>query len=254
MKQIILSTIKEELIISDNQELIVIDDLDLSENDNLNKAFKVTIGKNCKIQYLCLIKSSLSGDKYQEREISLGDFSQMRSYRFYLNAQEALQKFTILIGNSARLDSQVFFLQTKNNKITISDDYIFKSPNSYGRFLVTGILKNESAAKYFSEVVIKEGAQGIDTRIDMKLYLLDKGAKGSLLPSLKIAANEVKAGHGASTFKLSKEDLFYLNSRGLTEEAVKNLVIDSLLDNILKDIPLIEFKENILMTVANFDA
>lgn len=84
----------------------------------------------------------------------------------------------------------------------------------------------------------------------MKLYLLGKETRGALLPSLKIAVNEVKAGHGASTFKLSEEDLFYLSSRGLSEQQVKQLIINSLLDNFFREIVDLKFKENIIKEIS----
>lgn len=253
MKQIILSTIKDELIISDNEEVILIDDLDLNKGQTLNSVFKIKIGKNCQIKYLCFINYFLNKEKYQEREIILGDFSKMISHRFYLNAKDYLQKFSILIGEGANLDSRVFFLGQGNDKLLVQDDYIFAAPDGYGRFLVTGVLKDESQAKYYSEVAIKNTAKGSDARIDMKLYLLNKGAKGALLPSLKIAVNEVKAGHGASTFKLSEEDLFYLASRGLSEQQVRQLIISSLLDNFFKEVSDHNFKENILKEISKLN-
>ena len=54
------------------------------------------------------------------------------------------------------------------------------------------------------------------------------------------------SGHSASTFNLSKEDLFYLNSRGLENSDIKNLIIKSLSENFIKNIEDEEIKNEIL--------
>jgi Fe-S cluster assembly protein SufD len=57
----------------------------------------------------------------------------------------------------------------------------------------------------------------------MRLRLIGPESRGQLLPGLNIAANDVKAGHSASTFQLSAEDMFYLRSRGLSLDNIQKL-------------------------------
>ena len=79
-------------------------------------------------------------------------------------------------------------------------------------------------------------AQKSDTRVDMRLYLEGK-ARGQVIPGLNIAANDVKAGHSASTFKLAPEDLFYLQSRGLSPADIKKMLSLSLAKNFIHGFP-----------------
>ena len=55
-------------------------------------------------------------------------------------------------------------------------------------------------------------------------------------PSLFIAANQVQAGHGASTFNLDQDQLFYFNARGVTEIQAKMLAVKAASDRFIKAI------------------
>ena len=48
------------------------------------------------------------------------------------------------------------------------------------------------------------------------IYLLSPDAEADSLPGLEILANEVKCSHGATTSKIDEQELFYLQSRGMS--------------------------------------
>jgi len=70
----------------------------------------------------------------------------------------------------------------------------------------------------------------------------------------KIAANDVKAGHSASTFYLSPADLFYLQTRGLSQVQIKALVINSVVSQFMADIADIKTKNLLLKLIKNRSA
>jgi Fe-S cluster assembly protein SufD len=230
MDKIIIKTSDREIIIPDRKEVLLVDNLDFSEGGRrtAGRDLRIVIGQYCRVQYVSIMAGPADPEKEERREMILGDHSRLDSYRVYLGSGGSRMNFINRLGREAELDSRVFFYQRSGATLESQDNYIFAAPDSRGRFSVTGLLSGTASAKYYSDIVIDPAAQGTDSRIDMKLYLLDPGAKGTILPGLKIAANEVKAGHGASTFQLSPENLFYLRGRGLSEAQAKSLVINSL--------------------------
>lgn len=248
MDKIIIKTSDREIIIPDRKEVLLIDNPDFPEGGQrpVDRDLRIVIGQYCRVQYVSIRSGQTDPDREEKREMILGDHSRLDSYRAYFGSGGSRINFINRLGQGSELDSRVFFYQKSEAALEAQDNYIFTAPDSRGRFSVTGLLSGTASAKYYSDIVIDPIAQGTDSRIDMKLYLLDPGAKGVILPGLKIAANEVKAGHGASTFQLSPEDLFYLRCRGLSEAQAKSLVInslaarftDGLLDKSLKEIIL----------------
>jgi Fe-S cluster assembly scaffold protein SufB len=232
MKEIIIKTTDKKIIIPDGQEVIVID----KPIAGAKESIKIIIGRDCRVQYIFLAASG-GQNVLSQRELIVGDRSQVVSYRAYFSAGANDSKFVNSLGMGADFDSRVLFYSSKSESLMANDDYIFTKPGSRGRFSVIGLLNGEAVTKYYSNIIIKPLAQQTDSRIDMKLYLMSRTAKGLMLPGLKIDANEVKAGHGASTFQLSPEDIFYLQSRGLSEKQARELVINSLTVRFTEGLP-----------------
>lgn len=189
---------------------------------------KIEIGTNCKVDYLAILDNSC------EREIITSDNSSLNISSLYLSAGHF--KINNYLGKDVTLNSQVLSYQKNDQILEVEDNYIFTDKSSVGKIIANALADDSSTINYSSDIIIKPEATQTETRIDAKLYLLSNGARGLMLPGLKIATNAVKAGHGASTSKLTPEDLFYLNSRGLSEEQAKKLIIDLIVHNFLINI------------------
>ncbi|MFA5886569.1 MAG: SufD family Fe-S cluster assembly protein [Patescibacteria group bacterium] len=230
MKQKIVKATDQKIVVPDGEELLI---LDYISNDRLKSNLQINIGRQCLIKYILIIDNPVSDLNQLTRAIYIGDNSRLYSRQAYFGAGDIQAQINNYLGHASFLDSQAFLYQIAKQDSQIEDNYIFRAPNSQGKFLVTEILDDQAKAAYYSDIIIKPEAQGTDSRIDMKLYLLSDQASGQFLPGLKIAANEVKAGHGASTFNLSDADLFYLQARGLTISQIKKLIINSLTERFI---------------------
>ncbi len=218
-----------EIIIPDGSEYTLIDNfyVDSAVTEEANHDLKIIIGHNCQIKYISIWTADYVPTGLIKRELIVGDDSYVDSYRAYFGKDDSQGEITYRLGTGVNLVSEAIFFQTTREYLGIKEKHIFTAPRSQGRFSVTGLLGGEAKAKFHSDIIIEPSAQQTDSRIDMKLYLLNKGVKGEVLPGLQIAANDVKAGHGASTFSLSPDDMFYLRSRGLNPDQIKQLVITS---------------------------
>ncbi|MFA6416776.1 MAG: SufD family Fe-S cluster assembly protein [Patescibacteria group bacterium] len=245
MKEIIITNRQKKIIIPDGTEAFIIDKSPVKSSTakKAEKNIQIIIGRNCQIKYIFLASINALPAS-QNRELIIGDKSQVVSYRAYFNSSDNDSKFVNRLGKGADFESRVLFYFSGKEAFVASDDYIFTKPGTRGRFSVIGLLNAEAIAKYYSNIIIDPLAQQTDSRIDMKLYLMSRTAKGVMLPGLKIDANEVKAGHGASTFQLSPEDIFYLQSRGLTEKQARELIINSLTARFTEGLPA-KFKKEI---------
>ena len=58
------------------------------------------------------------------------------------------------------------------------------------------------------------------------------------MPSRDKGADDVSVGHEASTGKISEEQLFYLQSRGLSEDEALAMIVNGFIDPIVKELPL----------------
>lgn len=247
MKKIIIKDSDQIINIPNKQKVLILDytinESSLKKSNNV----RINLGQDCQVQYVRLAIGTFS----EKREIEIGSGAHLESFRAYFGSDESEINFTNNIRRHAQLDSRVFFYQSLKTKLEAKDNYIFNDEASRGKFSVVGLIETRAFAQYFSDIIINPAAQQTDSRIDMKMYLLGKEAYGSILPGLKISANDVKAGHGASTFQLSPLDLFYLNARGLSTAAAKKLIIDSVAKKFITGLDDEETKNKIFKIISD---
>lgn len=231
VKRIIQIT-EKEIKVPAGTEVLLWEDLGPSESgQKIPARRKFLIAEDCIVEHIVIVRGAAKKSIKQMRHLELGRGSRLRSHEIFLGAAKLDWTSSSRLADQANFSKQVLFYQSAADELQVQDNYIFTGLGARGQFAVSGVLSGAARARYFSDLAIKAGAQKTETRIDLKLFLLNQEAQGSLLPGLKIAANDVKAGHSASTFRLSAEELFYLSSRGLREEQIKSLVIRSLADN-----------------------
>lgn len=97
------------------------------------------------------------------------------------------------------------------------------------RVEVKGIVSNGARVKVKGTVKIEEGAVESDSFLAMKLLMLDNKSMATAEPELEILNNEVKASHSASVGRIDEEQLFYLETRGVSKSEAEKLIIKGFL-------------------------
>ena len=96
--------------------------------------------------------------------------------------------------------------------------------------------------------VPKEAQQTNATQLNRNLMLSPK-ARVDTKPELQITADNVKCAHGATVSQLEAEEIFYLRSRGLSENDANQLSIDAFAAEIIDRLPLESLKNQITQTI-----
>ena len=80
--------------------------------------------------------------------------------------------------------------------------------------------------------------------------VLSSKARVDTKPELQITADNVKCSHGATVSQLQPDELFYLQSRGLSEDNARNLLLDAFAGEILQRIPVESLRQRLSQCVA----
>jgi len=99
---------------------------------------------------------------------------------------------------------------------------------------------------WIGDVLIRAAAEGTETyELNRNLVLTD-GARADSVPNLEIETGEiVSAGHASATGRFDDEQLFYLRSRGITEEAARRLVVRGFFHEVLAKIAVVAVRERL---------
>ncbi|MHC4416605.1 MAG: Fe-S cluster assembly protein SufD [Planctomycetota bacterium] len=98
-------------------------------------------------------------------------------------------------------------------------------PHCDSREFFKGILEGRSKAVFTGRIVVHPDAQKTDAKQTNMNLLLSEGAKVDTKPQLEIFADDVKCTHGATIGQLEQDAIFYLRSRGISEEAARGVLV-----------------------------
>ena len=116
--------------------------------------------------------------------------------------------------------------------VDVSIDHI--SPKTYGKFDCYGICKDNGKITVAGTSHVFKGAVKSKAQQNSKIMVFDESSDATAKPVLKIDENDLEASHGAVVGKINDEHLFYLTSRGLSEETAKELITWGYLKPILE--------------------
>lgn len=100
------------------------------------------------------------------------------------------------------------------------------------------ISKDKGVTTYRGIVFIKKGAVDSKTFVQCDGLILDDGSVSNTTPALEIQEGKVDAAHEATVGRISKDKLFYLMSRGLTEEQAIKMVVSGFIAPVIKALPM----------------
>lgn len=238
-----------EINIPDNEQVLLIDRVDAIEKV---QALKIIVGRNCRVDYIFIVNYNSVKDIQGSREVDIGAGSIFNASQLYLQVGKSSWVFNNNFAQEILFNQRVLIYGQNEEVLRVDEKLTLGAPGTKIELCVDGVLDEAARLDYFSELNIEAAAQKSDTRIDMKLYNFGDQARGTILPALKIAANEVKAGHGAGTFSLSDDDLFYLNSRGLLVADMRILFKETLLSSFLNRIKDGDLKQEISDLSKNY--
>ncbi len=111
------------------------------------------------------------------------------------------------------------------------------APNTTSQILSKSISMHGGRASYRGLLKVYEGATGSKSNVVCDALLMDETSRTDTYPSIEIDEKDVTIGHEASVSKVSEEQLFYLTSRGISEDAANAMIVSGFIEPIAKELP-----------------
>lgn len=112
------------------------------------------------------------------------------------------------------------------------------APNTTSRILSKSISKGTGRASYRGLCKVYPGAVNARANIECDALLLDENSQTDTFPSIEVEEQQSSVGHEASVSKISDEQLFYIQSRGISEEEARTMIVRGFMEPIVKVLPL----------------
>ncbi len=112
------------------------------------------------------------------------------------------------------------------------------APHTRSRVAYKGALQGEGAhAVWIGDVLIRRVATGTDSYEENRNLTLTEGTRTDSIPNLEIETGDIEgAGHASTTGRFDEEHIFYLQSRGISEDEARKLVVRGFLFDVIQRI------------------
>ncbi len=205
-------------------------------------------------------------------EIALGKGAKLHHYKFQNEAFKANHLAMTAVKQKAESQYHSFCLQKGANigrnevKVQLTDEkaqaevnaaYIMSgwatldtatdiehlSPLTFSEQLVKGVVNGDAKGVFQGKIHIAHDAVKTEGRQLHKALLLSDTAEIDVKPELEIFADDVKCSHGAASGELDELQLFYMQSRGISLEEAKQILIDAYLEDVIAKIENPEIRD-----------
>ncbi len=112
------------------------------------------------------------------------------------------------------------------------------APNTSSKITSKSISKGGGRASYRGLLKVYKGAVNVRSNVVCDALLLDPKSRSDTYPYIEIDEEDVTIGHEASVSKVGEEQLFYLQSRGLSEEEATTMVVSGFIEPLVKELPM----------------
>ncbi len=112
------------------------------------------------------------------------------------------------------------------------------APNTSSQIISKSISKGTGRSSYRGLVKVYKGAEDVRSNVVCDALLLDETSRTDTYPYMEIEEEKVSIGHEATVSKVAEEQIFYLQSRGLSEVEAMSMIVNGFIEPIAKELPL----------------
>jgi Fe-S cluster assembly protein SufB len=112
------------------------------------------------------------------------------------------------------------------------------APHTKSRIISKSISKNGGRSSYRGLCKIQDGAVGSKSNVVCDALILDPQSRSDTYPYIEVEEKDVQVEHEASVSRIGEEQLFYLQSRGLTEAEASSMIVSGFIEPLVKELPM----------------
>jgi Fe-S cluster assembly protein SufD len=217
--------------------------------DLVSPVSEIFLADNARVKHIRVQRDSPQAFHLANCAVSVGRSSNYQSVSVALGAQISRYNLNVLLAEGAEcaVDGLALIAADQLADSHTCIDHV--QPHGVSRQLHKCIVGGSAHAVFNGKVMVRQGAQRTDSVQSSRNLLLSSNAQVDTKPQLEIFADDVKCAHGATIGQLDSEEVFYLNSRGLSDSVARSLLTYAFGAEIIERIPVASIKQRLEQTV-----
>jgi Fe-S cluster assembly protein SufD len=220
---------------------------DSADASFINSISDIVLNRNAQCSYAKIQRGLtkniyISHTRYFQKEGS-------KSYSFFDLAHTPLSREGVcvkLVGERAEARVRGVFHTQDQELVDYNVSMDHAASYTKSRQLFKGVAEDRSRGVFNAHIRVREGLRKIDAHQVTKNLLLGSEAEIDARPHLEIDSDDVKCAHGAAVGRLRPDEIFYLQSRGMTREKAEKILSVAFTEEVLLDIQDEVFRNQIL--------
>ena len=145
---------------------------------------------------------------------------------------------SVLVGEHAKSDFLGVAFAGKGQDQDTGTKVYHLAKNTTSTVRSKSISKDGGITSYRGLISIKKGAKNCKSHVECDALMVDNISKSNTFPYMDVKEKDVDLGHEATVGKISDEQVFYLMSRGLSQEQASQMIVSGFIEPIVKALPL----------------
>jgi Fe-S cluster assembly protein SufB len=143
-----------------------------------------------------------------------------------------------LVGEGAHGENLSMAFAAQGQVQDVGAKMLHFAPNTSSKITSKSISKAGGRSSYRGLVKVNKGAVNVRSNVVCDALLLDAASQSDTYPYIEVDEKDVSLGHEASVSRVGEEQLFYLMSRGLSEEEANTMVVSGFIEPLVKELPM----------------
>lgn len=210
-----------------------------------NAVTEIAMEDNARVNHIRIQREGSKAFHIANCTVSVGRSSNYQSVSVALGAQISRYNLNMLLAEGAECAIDGLALIAADQLADTHTCIDHTQPHGISRQLHKCIIGGSAHAVFNGKIVVRQGAQRTDSVQSSRNLLLTDKAQVDTKPQLEIFADDVKCAHGATIGQLDSEEVFYLQSRGLSDNVARDLLTYAFAAEIIDRIPVASLKHKL---------
>ena len=149
-----------------------------------------------------------------------------------------LYPMSILKGRDSKMEFTGVTFAGAGQNLDTGAKVVHIGRNTSSYMNTRSISKSGGISTFRSSVVVQKSAKHAKSSVSCQSLMLDSESRSDTVPAMDIRTKDAAVGHEAKIGSISNEAVFYLMSRGMSEEDARALIVSGFADNVSKELPL----------------
>ena len=202
-------------------------------------AVELFVGKNARLRYSTIENWSKNMYNLNTKRATVEEGGKMEWVSGSFGSHTSyLYPMTILKGDDSKVEFTGITFAGEGQNLDTGVKVVHTGKRTVSTVNTKSISKSGGISTFRSAVVIGPEAKGAKSAVDCASLMLDDISRSDTVPAMDVRCDDVDIGHEAKIGRISDEAIFYLMSRGISEEDARAMIVSGFADNVSKELPL----------------